>query len=66
MGEAGLVLYPLVGVILADILLRISVIEYQYTCNPRRVQRNLLRGFLKNVNNPAIIKFFSLSVFVSL
>ena len=53
MEEAELALYPLVGVILADILLRIAVIT---TCNTSRVQRNLLRGFHKNLNNPAIIK----------
>ena len=52
MEEAELVLYPLVGVILADILLRIALIA---TCKTSRVQRNLLRGSHKNLNNPAII-----------
>ena len=36
------------------------------TCNPTRVQRNLLRGFLKNANNPAIIVLLSLSLSLSL
>ena len=62
MGEAGLVLYPLVGVIRADILQRMNTVKYISTCNPTPVQRNLLWWFLKNVKNPAITVLLSLSL----